>query len=88
MIEITDEAAQLIHALVADSDLPDTAGLRLGTDDQTHSLVMDLAAEPHDGDVLVARDGASLFVSPIADARSAGQSLCAQIEGRSAFFVD
>lgn len=88
MVQISDDAAALIRTLVADSELPHTAGLRLGTDDDNHSLAMALEAEPREDDVVLAHDGASLFVSPAADARVADATLQAQLEPRPAFFVD
>lgn len=88
MVNISDDAAGLIRALVADSDLPASAGLRLGTDDGTHALAMRLAAEPREDDLVLEHQGASLFVSPNAAPRLAEQTLQAQREPRAAFFVD
>ena len=88
MLTISDEAAALIRRLIEESDLPDSAGLRLGTDDDLHSLAMQLVPEPGPHDVVLAKDGASLFVSPMASVRVGGQTLRAQVEGRPAFFVD
>ena len=88
MVSLSDDAAALISQLVTDSDLPETAGLRLGTDDSTSALEMHLVPEPAPDDVVVERDGAALFVSPLAAARVADQTLQAQVEGRPAFFVE
>lgn len=88
MRDISDDAAGLIRSLVAASDLPATAGLRLGTDDERNSLAMGLEAEPQPGDVVLDHDGAALFVSPRADERSGGHTLQAQVTGRPAFYVD
>lgn len=54
----------LISSLLADTDLLETAGLRLGTDPEKGSLAMSLAPHPRERDVVVAHDGASLFLSP------------------------
>ena len=78
----------LIRRLVGDSDLPDTAGLRLGTDDDTLSLAMHLESRPQQDDLVLEHDGAALFVSPMAAVRLDQQTLRAQVDGRSAFFVD
>ncbi len=88
MVDLSDEAAGLIRTLVADSDLPDSAGLRLGTDDHNHSLAMGLEAAPHADDVVLEHEGASLFVSPLAALRVEDQTLHAQAGPRPAFFVD
>ncbi|MCA1711252.1 MAG: hypothetical protein LC789_06265 [Actinobacteria bacterium] len=88
MLNITNDAAGLIRTLVSDSDLPQTAGLRLGTDDDTHALDMHLEAEPRQHDAVVEHDGAALYLSPRAAARLQDQTLHAQLEPRPAFFVD
>jgi Fe-S cluster assembly iron-binding protein IscA len=88
MIHISDEAAGLIRTLVADSGLPDSAGLRLGTDDQNHALAMDLTPEPREQDVVLRAEGATVFLSPVAAVRTGGQTLHAQVEGRPAFYLD
>ncbi len=88
MVNLSDEAAGLIRTLVADSDLPDSAGLRLGTDDDKHSLAMGLEAAPKADDLVLEHEGASLFVSPLAASRVDDQTLHAQVAPRPAFFVD
>lgn len=87
MLKISDEAADLIRILVAAAELPDTAGLRLGTDDELHNLAMHLEAEPRAGDEVLAHDGAAMFVSRLAAERVSAQTLDAQTEGRRAFFL-
>lgn len=88
MVDISNDAAGLIRSLVADSDLPESAGLRLGTDDATHALAMKLEAKPQQDDVVVEHGGAALYVSARAAARLEDQTLHAQLEPRAAFFVD
>ena len=88
MVNLSDDAAGLIRSLVADSHLPDSAGLRLGTDDDTHSLAMQLAEAPLADDLVLEHEGASLFVSPRAAQRTDDQTLHAQQEPRPAFFID
>jgi Fe-S cluster assembly iron-binding protein IscA len=88
MVDISDDASELIRTLVSDSDLPESAGLRLGTDADTHSLAMNLEAAPQPDDLVLERAGASLFVSPSAAPRLDGHTLHAQLEPRAAFFVD
>lgn len=88
MIKISPDAAGLIRTLVSDSDLPESAGLRVGTDDETRALAMELAAGPRTDDVVVEHEAAALFLSPFAAARLGDQTLQAQLEPRPAFFVD
>lgn len=88
MLNISDEAAVLIRTSLGATDLPAGAGLRLGTDDKTGSLAMSLAPLPRERDVVVAHNGASLFLSPVAAERVADQTLSAQITERPAFYVD
>jgi Fe-S cluster assembly iron-binding protein IscA len=88
MIELSDEAAGLIRTLVADSHLPRSAGLRLGTDEDKHSLAMKLEAAPLADDLVLRHGGALLFVSPLAAPRVEDHTLHAQLQPRPAFFVD
>lgn len=88
MLHLSDKAAVLIRHLVADADLPDTAGLRVGTDPDNHCLSLSLAQAPDEQDVVVARDGASLFLTPDALPRVNDQTLHAQLAERPAFFMD
>lgn len=88
MVHLSNDAAELIRSLVADSELPESAGLRLGTDDDSHALAMHLEAGPQADDLVVERERAALWVSPQAAARLGNQTLRAQVEPRPAFFVD
>lgn len=88
IVNLSNDAAGLIRSLVSDSDLPESAGLRLGTDDDTHALAMNLVTEPGQDDLVVEHQAASLFVSPLAASRLQDQTLQAQVEPRPAFFVD
>ena len=87
MVDLSNEAARLIRTLLADSDHADSAGLRLSTSNDTHSLAMQLEAAPHADDLVLEHEGASLFVSPLAASRVEDQTLHAQVEPRPAFFV-
>lgn len=88
MLHVSDEAAVLIRHLVADADLPDTAGLRVGTDPDKHCLAISLVSAPDALDVVVAHDGASLFLTPDALPRVHDQTLHAQLAERPAFYMD
>lgn len=87
MITMTAEAATLIAALVSDSDLPTSAGLRLGTDPLLGSLAMSLSEEPGSSDVVLDQDGAMLFLAPDVAHRLTDQTLSAQLVDRPAFYL-
>jgi Fe-S cluster assembly iron-binding protein IscA len=87
-VQLSTDAAALIRTLLDDAHLPETAGLRLGTTDVTHSLEMHLATRPEEHDLVLAHAGACVFLSPLAARRVRGQTLRAQVNGRRAFFVD
>lgn len=86
MLTLTDEAADLVRTLVS-GDEP-AKGLRLGTDDDTHALVMGLSRSSREDDVEVTLDGARVWLSPLAAVRLADRTLRAQLVPRRAFFVD
>lgn len=88
MVNLSHEAAELIEILVAESDLSESAGLRLGTDDDSHALSMNLEASPREDDVVLRREGAAVWISPVAAARLQDQTLQAQLAPRPAFFLD
>jgi hypothetical protein len=87
LLSLSDEAAQLIRTLLAKTELPATAGLRLCSDPELGSLQMSLSPYPLVSDSVVAHGGASLFVSEAVAVRLADQRLHAQVEDRPAFFV-
>jgi Fe-S cluster assembly iron-binding protein IscA len=87
MLHLTHDAAELVRTLVSESHLPESAGLRLHTDDASHALVMDLEPAPSEHDAVVEEDGASVWLSPDATERLEDQTLRAQLEPRRAFFL-
>jgi iron-sulfur cluster assembly protein len=87
MISMTSEAATLISALLGDSDLPDSAGLRLSTDPTVGSLAMSLIPQPNSSDTVVDCEGALLFVAPTVAYRLGDQILTAQLHDRPAFYL-
>jgi Fe-S cluster assembly iron-binding protein IscA len=88
MLNLTDDATTLIHALVQDADLPAGAGLRLAQRDDHTALAMTLTSEAGPDDFVVREGAAVVFLGPVAAARVAGQTLDAQTTDRgSAFFL-
>lgn len=86
-VHLSKEAARLIQTLIASSPSPAKA-LRLGTDDHSHCLHMELAMEPHDNDFILRQNGATLFVSPRAADRLTRRRLHASADGPPAFYID
>jgi len=86
-MRMSREAAALVLRLVSDSPEPVCAA-RLGTDDQRRSLQMSLASEPQDHDAIIRRGRATLYLSPLAADRLHGKCFHADLDGRSAFYLD
>jgi len=88
MISITDDAAELIRALM-DSG---AGGLRISTGPATGNghgpaLVLDLAPEPRNEDQVVNADGAQVFVDPAVAPSLDGKVLDAHVEGEQLEFA-
>lgn len=89
MLLISDEAAQLVRTLTHDADLPEQAGLRIVVDPTHNSLSMALAAEPQPADVVVATQGARVFLTALASRRLQRRTLRAELtDSRTLFFLD
>lgn len=86
-MHLSEEAAKLIRTLIACSPSPVEA-LRLGTDDQSHCLRMELVDAPHDNDFILRQNGATLYVSPRAADRLTHKRLHASPQGPPAFYID
>lgn len=87
MVELSNDAARLVRKLVTGSALPATAGLHVGTKDDSRTLAMSLQAEPRGDDLILERDGAAVWVSPKAAERLEDHTLEAALEPRPAFFI-
>ena len=89
MLMISEEAAQLVHALTDDADMPEQAGLRIVVDPTHNSLSMALATAPQPADVVVATQGARVFLTASASRRLQRRTLRAELTGsRTLFFLD
>jgi Fe-S cluster assembly iron-binding protein IscA len=66
MLAITDTAAEAIKSLTTDAELPDGGGLRIAAPDPDEGLELSLAGRPADDDVVLAGDGVSVFLEPLA----------------------
>jgi Fe-S cluster assembly iron-binding protein IscA len=88
MISITDDAAELIRALM-DSG---AGGLRISSGPATGNghgpaLVLDLAPEPRDEDEVLNADGAHVFVDAAVAPSLDGKVLDAHVEGEQLEFA-
>ena len=87
-MRLTDDAASMIHELVAAQDRPDGAGLRIAQRDDHDALAMTLADGPEPDDLVHLEHEAAVFLGPIAGQRLTGATLDARHgELGAAFFV-
>ena len=71
MVAMTEEAVEVIRAIVEDAEVGPGGGLRISGSNETNgdaALEFELAAEPAEGDEVVRENGAVLFLDEIASA--------------------
>jgi iron-sulfur cluster assembly protein len=69
MLELTDQAKQVIKGIVEENQVGPTGGLRItggGTENGDAELEFDLAEQAEDGDETVSADGANVFLDATA----------------------
>jgi Fe-S cluster assembly iron-binding protein IscA len=87
VLNLTDNAVQMIQALTSEADLPE-GGLRIAQETRHPGLRMELAPAPRAEDNVVRQRGARLFLDEVAASRLQGQTLDARTtETGSAFFL-
>lgn len=87
MLNLTDNAVEMIQALTTEADLPE-GGLRIAQEARHPGLTMELAPAPGAEDDILRRRGARLFLDQVASSRLRGQTLDARTtEIGSAFFL-
>jgi iron-sulfur cluster assembly protein len=62
MLTVTDRAVSAIRALTESPKIPDGAGLRIASGDADGPMQLSLAAAPADGDEVVTRGDAQVFL--------------------------
>jgi Fe-S cluster assembly iron-binding protein IscA len=89
MLTLTDNAAAQIRTIVALPDVPDEGGVRIASSDDG-ALTLSVAAGPVEGDAVVAKDGARVFLEPEADQLLDGRQLDADVdnEGSLRFSIE
>lgn len=84
MLTLTDNAVLAIRDLTARQDVPDGAGLRIGTDPSAGALTLALAAEPVQGDQVVDNAGARIFLDAEAAQILDDKAIDATVDGQGA----
>jgi Fe-S cluster assembly iron-binding protein IscA len=83
MLDLTTNAASAIRSIADRPELPDDAGLRITSDAAgSGRLTVSAAAQPEEGDHIVEKDGARVFLAPQAAALVDDQVLDAQVGER------
>jgi len=88
VLQLTENAVEMIQTLTAEADLPD-GGLRIAQEQEHPGLRMELTLAPREADYVLPMQGVRLFLDPVAATRLQGQTLDARSnEAGSAFFLD
>src|SRR5436190_3819232 len=86
MLTLTPSAVEAVDSLLhGDPDVPDDAGLRIGTAGESQ-LTLELAAAPSPGDQVIEDGGARVFVDSAAAAILDDAQLDARVEGDEVAF--
>jgi len=62
MLAVTENATSVVQQLTDRAELPDGAGLRIATADESPSLTVAPAGTPEEGDQVVESEGARVFL--------------------------
>jgi iron-sulfur cluster assembly protein len=65
MLTLSPSAVDAVDSLLQRSEVPDDAGLRIGTAGESR-LIVEIAPEPAPGDQVIEEGGARVFVDPAA----------------------
>jgi iron-sulfur cluster assembly protein len=89
MITMTEQAIETVKRLESSDAAPQGAGLRIASDPDNGGLSLRLAAAPHQGDEVIDRSGALLFLDHEAATMLADKTLDAkqQPDGRIQFML-
>lgn len=87
MLAITENAAEAIQAIVASSEAPVEAGLRIAArPEEERKLELTIAAVPAEDDEVVEEHGAQVFLDPEAASYLDDKVLDARVEGQQVGF--
>jgi iron-sulfur cluster assembly protein len=89
MLTLTENAVAVIRNLTDQQEVPDGAGLRIATDPSAGALTLSLAEAPLDGDEVLDKSGARLFLDAEAAVLLDDKALDAAVDpdGRVQFAV-
>ncbi|MFC0680671.1 hypothetical protein ACFFGH_22805 [Lysobacter korlensis] len=80
MLTLTETASTVVKTIVTQNTGTDTGGLRIhGTDSDAATFEVALAGGPEPADAVVERDGARVFLEPVAAAALDDRELDAQV---------
>lgn len=85
MLTLSRSAVEAVHNLLHTTEMPDDAGLRIGTAADSQ-LTLEIAPEPAPGDQVIEEGGARVFVDPEAAPILAYAELSAQMDGDQVAF--
>lgn len=62
MLTLTENASTIVKNITHQPQAPETAGLRITSDDATQTFEVTAAPTPHPGDQVVEQDGATVYL--------------------------
>ena len=89
MLDLTDSATSVIRSIAERPESPDDAGLRVAAGAESSRLTVVAAAGPQEGDQVVEKEGARVFLDPEAAVILDDKVLDAQVgdEGGVEFLI-
>jgi iron-sulfur cluster assembly protein len=79
MLDLTENATSAIRSITGRAELPDDAGLRITSDPSGSGSLSVAAGRPEEGDQIVEKEGARVFLEPQAAAILDDKVLDAQL---------
>ena len=80
MLTLTENASTIVKSITSAQHGPDTAGLRISTEDPSQGLTVSTTLEPLPGDQTVIADGAVVYLDPPASEALDDQVLDAAVD--------
>jgi Fe-S cluster assembly iron-binding protein IscA len=80
LLTLTENASTIVKTITSAQDGPDTAGLRISTQDPSEGLTVSTTPEPLPGDQTVIADGAVVYLDPPASEALDDQVLDAAVD--------
>ena len=80
MLTLTENASTIVKSITAAQPGPETAGLRISTEDPSQGLTVSTTPEPQPGDLTVNADGAVVYLDAPASQALEDQVLDAAVD--------